>query len=476
VVSALPDRAVSAIVSITPKKWLEASTLAADSRTSKWRSIEQMGTEARSQARINLEDRIRRGEFPEIDVPLVSVIIPVHDDAEFIDEAIESVFNQTRSSFEIIVVNDGSTDAQSLEILDRLAWPRTTVISQPNRGLAAARNAGVRASSGAFIVPLDVDDALEPRFLEAQLEVLEANDSIAYTTTWSRLTGDVEAVWIPRPFNEYQILLSNSNVGCVVLRRSAFDSVGGYDEELRSGNEDWDLWVRLMAAGHTMVEIPEVLFRYRKHGITMSVRTEARFESARLEMVASHADLYEPSALVQRKRRAYPALSVVVPDAAGLGSLLRQSVADAEILVVGSPSDGDRKEIESRGWSLSTVDSVDGAIATSIGKYVTLWDPTSEAAPQLLHRLAITLEEAPDAGFAATATEAPVTVVRRWSLADPDAPSAAVFVESAATAAACFHPGDRPAEEWQRPTEVSGLPVHRQRPEESGFIPDWTKT
>ena len=240
----------------------------------------------------NLKDRVANGEFPDVVDPAVSVVIPVHNDAQFLDEAIASVFLQTDQSFEIIVVDDGSDDPDSLAILNTVNWPRTTVVHQSNKGLAGARNAGIAASRGEFIVPLDVDDAVDQRFIEAQRTALREKPSAAYATSWTRLTGDVDAIWIPRRFNEYQILLSNSNVGCVLMRRSAFDAVGGYDESMRSGNEDWDLWVRLMAAGYPMIEVPEVLFRYRKHGVTMSVRTEARYEEARAEMVQKHPSLY----------------------------------------------------------------------------------------------------------------------------------------------------------------------------------------
>ncbi len=465
----LPDPVVSAAARVLPSGWVESSPLFARLQHARWTDLAATQEADTIRPVSEIRARVDAGEFPDIADPLVSVIIPVFNDGEFLDEAIASVFGQTEQSFEIVVVNDGSTDPSTLAVIENLTWPRTRVVNQPNRGLAAARNAGVAASRGRFVVPLDVDDAIEPRFMEAQLGVLAENPAAAYATTWTRLTDDVEQIWIPRRFNKYQILLSNSNVGCVLLRRDAFEAVSGYNESMRSGNEDWDLWVRLMDAGYDMVEVPEVLFRYRKHGITMSVRTEARYETARLEMVQSHPALYAPEAIRDRKQKHYPAISVVVPDADFVPALTGQTIKDAEVLVVGSVE----RDLP---WPVSSHATVDDAIRATKGKYVTLWDPLTEPDPNLLEDMARMLERSPNAGMATTSSETPLSVVRAWSLFDPAGPTGIIRFDDDTSAKTALRPGGRPDNRWQVPAEIGGLPVRRQRPEEEGFVPDWIDT
>ncbi|MCZ7533590.1 MAG: glycosyltransferase [Acidimicrobiia bacterium] len=465
----LPDPIVSAAAKVLPAGWVQSSPLFARLQHARWTDLAATQEADTIRPVHEIWARVDAGEFPDVADPLVSVVIPVYNDGEFLEEAIASVFGQTEQSFEIVVVNDGSTDRSTLTIIENLAWPRTTVVNQPNRGLAAARNAGVAVSRGRFIVPLDADDAIEPRFIEVQLGALEANPTAAYATTWTRLTGDVEEIWIPRRFNKYQILLSNSNVGCVLLRREAFDAVGGYNETMRSGNEDWDLWVRLMDAGYDMVEVPEVLFRYRKHGITMSVRTEARYETARLEMVQSNPALFAPAAIRDRKRQHYPALSIVVPDVDLVPNLIGQTIEDAEVLVVGSIE-------RDLAWPASSFPTLDDAIGAAKGKFVTIWNPLTEPDTNLLGDMTRMLERSSNAGVVTTSSETPLSVVRTWSLFDPAGPAEVIKFDSDTGAEAALHAGDRPDDRWQVPTEIGGLPVHRQRPEEEGFLPDWIVT
>lgn len=475
--SLLPDRVVSSVARVIPKRWIETSSLLTGMRMERRHRASLQTHDAAAGLIADLKQRVANGDFPDVIDPEVSVIIPVYNDAQFLDEAIASVFLQTDQSFEIVVVNDGSDDPHSLAILDAVDWPRTTVLHQSNQGLAAARNAGIAASRGAFIVPLDVDDAIEPQFIEALRTALEENPSAAYATSWTRLTGDVDAIWIPRRFNEYQILLSNSNVGCVLMRRSAFDAVGGYDESMRSGNEDWDLWVRMMAAGHSMIEVPEVLFRYRKHGVTMSVRTEARYEEARAEMVQKHPSLYNAEALQRRKAGHYPALSIVVTnlDPVDSGnSLWDQNFMDAELLVVGETAS--MEHASAHRWPTRTAASIEDALHMAKGKYLTVWDPDSGVDDGVLSDLVHALEQAPRAGVAMTASETPLSVVRAWSLFDPDGPGDVVTIPVATTGNTALHPGDFRNAAWQTPQEMHGLPVQRQHPEVEGFIPDWIPT
>jgi GT2 family glycosyltransferase len=425
----------------------------------------------RQRARV-VRDRLRRGELVEISSPEVSVVIACFNQGRFVKGAIESVLVQTFQSFEVIVVDDGSTDPDTITVLDGLDYPRTAVIRQENCGLPGARNAGMRRARGRFLVPLDADDELAPTYLAEFFEAISPHPQAAFVHCWSELFGDQHAVWVTRPYNPYQQLLSNGLVGCVLLRREAWEQVGGYVEDLTSGNEDWDLWLRLLGAGWDQVEVPRPLFRYRRHGVSMSVDTEARFERARLEMVGRHPELYGRAD--ELKAAWYPWVSVLLSPSSDLSSLGGQDLDDLEVVVVGNPSAGLRGLCEERSWPLRETASVDTAVRLAHGKNLVWWDDLTGAGSSVLEDLARALEEAPHA--TAAGWDGHPVLWRRWALLDPASPHDGVVsvdphgtVETTGT----ITRGGFPAPGWALPAEVGGFPVVRQAPEEEGSLPGW---
>jgi glycosyltransferase involved in cell wall biosynthesis len=379
---------------------------------------------------------IAAGRFSEVPDPRVSVVIPCFDQGEWVEEAVASVFRQTFSSWEIVLVDDGSTHPATVAALDRLArWPRVSLVRQDNAGLPAARNAGMRVASGEFVVPLDADDELTPEFMSQMVAALEARPDAAFAHCWSELFGDVAAIWVPRPYNRYWQRLSNGIVGCVLLRRSAWQAVGGYDESMRSGHEDWELWLRLDAAGWDQVQVRQPLFRYRKHGISMSVQSEAGFERGAAQIRDRHPDLYAPGVLGPLKTAAYPYLSLVA--AAGTPT------AGEDVEVVADPT-------------------------AAVGKFVAVWKE-GDGLDQVL-AAADRLEHAATRAFAVSGTG--TTVWRRWCLVDPNAePRGGVGGESAAPDG--WINGQFPDPDWtvDRSVVPAGLALMRQRPEETGPAP-----
>ncbi len=402
---------------------------------------------AREQRLAELRRRAAAGGFPELEAPEVTVVVACFNQGEFLDDALASVFAQTFGSFEIVVVDDGSTDPATVAAVDALDWPRTRVIRQENRGLPGARNAGIGAARGRYVVPLDADDELAPGFLAALHAALSADPEAAYAHCWAELFGDVAAVWATRPFNPYQLLVSNSVLGCVLLRRAAWEAVGGYDETMTAGNEDWELWIRLLEAGWGQVHVRRPLFRYRRHGVSMSVETEARFERAREEVAARHAALYDPAALRVRKAEWYPWVSTV-----GGRPPAGQDLGDLEVV--------ERVE-EAR------------------GKVVVEWGAVTDAAPGALGALAQALEDHPEAA-AAGPGGVPVAW-RRWALADPGSGlDGIVDAEVDMTVDAgrlrlaggcCPDPELMvvPQRDWP------DLPLQRQPPDVEGPLPAWVE-
>jgi glycosyltransferase involved in cell wall biosynthesis len=211
---------------------------------------------------------------------------------------------QSFRCFEIIIVDDGSTDAHTIA---RLACMTSDVrvVRQSNLGLPGARNRGFREARGAFVLPLDCDDALEPEFLrKAILALRQEPDRTAFAFTHMRVTGQL-AGFLPRHFNRFDQLFLNQLPYCMLIRKAAWQAVGGYDESMRDGYEDWEFNIRLAAAGYHGVEIPEPLFIYfvADDGMFMS-RSAPRHSALWRGIRRKHARLYTLSELRRRKAEA----------------------------------------------------------------------------------------------------------------------------------------------------------------------------
>ncbi|MBF0166169.1 MAG: glycosyltransferase family 2 protein [Alphaproteobacteria bacterium] len=193
--------------------------------------------------------------------PLISIIIPCFNGGADLPETLASLEGQTFKDVEILVVDDGSTDSATLAYLQSLP-PAIRRIRQENKGLPAARNAGMRQARGQFLLPLDCDDRLEPSFLAEALQLLQARPDAAFVFAQMRLTGELQGV-TRKSYNPFVQLFLNQLPYCLLMRKSAWESLGGYDETFRSGYEDWEFNIRLSAAGLHGVGLDAALFIYR---------------------------------------------------------------------------------------------------------------------------------------------------------------------------------------------------------------------
>jgi len=201
----------------------------------------------------------------------VSVIIPAYNAAKYIGEALRSVSNQTFTSHEVIIINDGSPDTEELETQLKDYPANLTYLKQENRGAAAARNTGLRAASGEFVGFLDADDMWLPNFLETQIQFLKKSQAdIVYADALS--FG--ESPLAGRTFMEVQpsrgevtpenLLAGEVTVitSTVLVRRAAVVEVGLFDETIRRGH-DFDLWFRLAKRGFRFTYHDQVLAHRR---------------------------------------------------------------------------------------------------------------------------------------------------------------------------------------------------------------------
>lgn len=203
----------------------------------------------------------------------MTVVVTTYNHARFLSEALESVFRQTRQPDEVIVVDDGSDD--SPEEVTAL-YPRARLIRQENQGLSAARNTGLQAARGTFVLFLDADDRLTPIALETHLERFAAAPACAFVYGAYRLVGALPGgardVALRKPGKDpYAGFLEGNLVGMhgtVLYRRTALSAKGGFDSSLRAC-EDYDVYLRL-AREHPVACGPEIVAEYRQHGSNMS--------------------------------------------------------------------------------------------------------------------------------------------------------------------------------------------------------------
>ncbi|MCC6957308.1 MAG: glycosyltransferase family 2 protein, partial [Anaerolineales bacterium] len=198
--------------------------------------------------------------------PAVSIVTPFYNTGEVFRETAQSVLQQSLQQWEWLIVNDGSHEPVSLHILDeyRQSDPRVRVIDHPeNRGLPAARNTGYRAARSDYILYLDSDDLLEPTAAEKWLWFLESYPRYAFAGGYSTGFGALEYLW-QSGFQDMAANLEKNRINHVVMiRKAVLEAVGGYDESLREGLEDWDFWIRCAAQGYWGKSVREYLHWYR---------------------------------------------------------------------------------------------------------------------------------------------------------------------------------------------------------------------
>lgn len=190
--------------------------------------------------------------------PKVSIIIPYWGDyGKYLPECLESVSKQTFTDYEVIVIKNAKT-------------------------LPMGRNWGIERAEGEYILCLDVDDKIEPTFLEKCLEV---NDDIVSTA--QQEFGDSNTLWNSQPAHPtYEMFLKNNQINCCSLfKKEIWKNIGGYDEKMVDGYEDWDFWLRATKIGYTVTVIKEPLFLYRKHGHSLVTDAIAKHDTIKQYML-----------------------------------------------------------------------------------------------------------------------------------------------------------------------------------------------
>lgn len=194
---------------------------------------------------------------------LVSVVIPCFNQGKLIDEALESLKQCDPSAYEVIIVNDGSTDEYTNTRLSQLKAEGYKVIFQENKGLGGARNVGIKAAVGNLILPLDADNKIYPGYINECPRLFDLHPEIAVIYGNGKYFGEKQGVFKPGPFSLQKLMIGNFIDACALVRKSVIEEVGYYDEMKIMGLEDWDLWLRIGFRGYSFHYKDEVLFDYR---------------------------------------------------------------------------------------------------------------------------------------------------------------------------------------------------------------------
>jgi glycosyltransferase involved in cell wall biosynthesis len=228
---------------------------------------------------------------------LVSVIVPCYNQAQYLDEALQSVLDQTYINWECIIVNDGSRD--HTEIVAK-KWTkkdsRFIYLFKENGGLSSARNFGIKAAKGEFILTLDADDKYEPTFMEKGVHILEDVSNIGVVSSWYyRFVGDKKySLFQPKGETIKDFLFNNAAIGTSLFRKVCWEEAGGYDEKMKSGYEDWEYYIRVCKKDWTVHIIQEPLFLYRQHPVSMRIVALKQYDSViRKYIYLKHKELYK---------------------------------------------------------------------------------------------------------------------------------------------------------------------------------------
>ena len=226
----------------------------------------------------------------------LSVIIPCYNQGEYLLDALASVESCLDPVYEIIVVNDGSHDRLTVNLLSYLKEQGYFILDQENQGLAHARNNGIAKASGRYILPLDADNKIRPDYILKGIEILDQNPEIGVVYGQPEWFGDVERSWeLPEKFDAGKLTLNNYIDACAVYRKSLWEDCGGYDFNMPvAGWEDWDFWLSAIDHGWKFHYVPEVLFDYRVRANSMITTCALPENRSRLVkyICTKHANLY----------------------------------------------------------------------------------------------------------------------------------------------------------------------------------------
>jgi glycosyltransferase involved in cell wall biosynthesis len=312
--------------------------------------------------------------------PRFSIVIPCFNQGAFLAECLASVRAQTLAPHEVIVVDDGSTDPWSAQRIRELCTPPVILVAQENRGLAGARNTGVRRATGDWILPLDADDQLAPDALATYAEAIARAPEVDVWYPDIEHFGLENGVWVAPAFNAWRLLWSNLMICSSAIHRRVFDAGVLYNEKMRAGYEDWEFYVHACCdAGFLARGLEKPVFRYRRMGYSMLASANALRERLVDQLQRERSIYAAPEKLLDLKRRESPFFAVAANGSALERALASQGFRDWRLADVNGrvSRDGDLSVFNAKLGRSLLVSMDDAALARCL-----------EADPFLLEKIA----------------------------------------------------------------------------------------
>lgn len=235
--------------------------------------------------------------------PIISIITPCYNNSDTIIETLESIKNQVFKDFELIIINDGSSDNSAEIITNYISKNKNLNIylySTANNGPSKSRNLGSSYAKGTYIMFLDADDKIESTYISKCISYLENNTSMNLVYSEAEFFEAKKGKWDLKEFEMPNFLIDNCIPIFCVIRINVFEKVGKFDENLNY-TEDWELWIRIIKEFGGVYRIPEVLFYYRKrkskNSLTDTENKDDISEKSRLYIYNKHYEFYKKNNL-----------------------------------------------------------------------------------------------------------------------------------------------------------------------------------
>lgn len=207
-----------------------------------------------------------------MDIPIISIIVPCYNQAQFLSETLQSIFEQTLQNWECIIVNDGSVD-DTEEVSKRWCEKdcRFKYFYKENGGLADARNYGIRRALGNWILPLDSDDKIGKKYLDLSVQAIKKNSELNLIYCKAEIFGISSSPWNLSDYNYRKLLFANMIFCSAIFKKEDWTRVNGYDTELKKGREDWEFWINILSERSLVLKLDYVGFFYRRKEESMDL-------------------------------------------------------------------------------------------------------------------------------------------------------------------------------------------------------------
>lgn len=209
----------------------------------------------------------------------VSIIITCYNDGKYLLESLDSAIRQTYKDIEIIIINDGSTDRLTLDILSKINNERVKIVSTLNAGVSAARNTGISLSTGRLVLTLDADDILDNSYVENAVAIFASNSKIRLVSSDTMMFGNENRLVRYDSYDMKMLLFSNSLHSSSIYHKDDWVKCGGYSTKMTHGWEDWDFWISMKLPNYSVIKIdkPLLYYRIKNHSRNSSMSLSEKF-------------------------------------------------------------------------------------------------------------------------------------------------------------------------------------------------------